>query len=166
MEKDMMRTLVNLNPTREFRAMDEIFEQLFGSSTPAPSNNWLPIDISEFENSLNVRAAVPGVNPEDLEVVVDKGVLTIKGETRSQDVRENEKVYRREITTGSFTRSIRLPDNVDADRITADFNNGIVSIAIPRQAEIKPQPIRISVANTANSNASLQEPEKTNDTTA
>jgi len=141
----MLRTLVNVNPTHEARAFEEIFERMFGTPTrPTPSATTLPVDITEKENRLIVKAAVPGIEPEELDVQIENNVLTIKGETRHETV-EDEKVYRREVSYGAFSRSIRLPENLQLDAVEAEFKNGFVTISIPRAPEEKPKALKISV---------------------
>jgi HSP20 family protein len=144
-----MKTLLNVNPIHEFRAMEEVMERLF--QTPmAPNRTGLPmlaVDIVERGNNLVIRAAVPGVQPNELDVTVDNGVLTIRGETKHESASEDEKVYRREISTGAFTRSVRLPENVDVNAIQAEFRLGMVEITIPRIVEEAPKPLKITVRN-------------------
>jgi len=145
----MLRTLVNLNPTNEFRAMEEVFESLFGGSNKTNPNLLnLPVDITEHEGALFIRAAVPGVEPENLNISVEKNVLTIRGESSQSSNGENEKVYRREVSYGEFARSIRLPEGLDLDKVDADFKNGMVTIKLPRVPEEKPKTIKINVRST------------------
>jgi HSP20 family protein len=142
-----MRTLVNLNPHAEFRAMEEALERLFGAParTPNPGNaGVLPLDIIEREGKLIVRASIPGVDPNELDIQVEANVLTIRGESR-QESEENEKIYRREIVTGSFARSIRLPEGLDLNAIDAEFRNGVVTITLPRVIEEKPKALKVNV---------------------
>ena len=143
----MVRTLVNLNPSQEARSMEEIFDHLFGTPvrpTTSPVST-LPIDIVEHEGSLKIRAAVPGVEPKDLEIQVEKNVLTIRGEIKQFNESNDVKVYRREVSYGAFARSVRLPDNLDIDNVDAEFKNGLVTISLPRIPEEKPKSIKITV---------------------
>lgn len=143
-----MRTLVNVNPAAEIRAFEEMFERLFATPrVPNPATHALPIDVLERENKLVVRASVPGIDPNALEVQVEANVLTISGVTASDSETSNEKVYRREITTGRFSRSLRLPEGLDLDKIEAEFRHGVVTITLPRQEEEKPKSIRIAIRN-------------------
>lgn len=143
----MLRTLVNLTPANEFRAVEEMLGQLFGNScnesTPAAAT--LAVDITEHENTLLIRSAVPGIAPEDLEITVENGVLTIRGETKAESSGENERIYRREISYGAFSRSIRLGENLNIEQVEATFKNGVVTIKIPRVIEAKPEPRRIPI---------------------
>jgi HSP20 family protein len=115
--------------------MDEVLERLFGQSThSAPQGSSIPVDVMEVENKFIIRAAVPGIQPDELSVTVENNVLTIKGESPSPVV-EGAKVYRRENLDGSFTRSLRLPSNLNLEAVEATFKNGYVTISIPRLVE-------------------------------
>jgi HSP20 family protein len=146
-EKQAMRTLVNLNPASEYRTMEEVFDRLFGSPTKSTSTPvaGLPIDVTEREGSLVVRAAVPGVEPSELDIQIEKNVLTIRGESRHDNEAKDEKVYRREVSYGAFARSIRLPEGLDLGSVNAEFRNGIVTITLPRLPEEKPQSIKVNI---------------------
>jgi HSP20 family protein len=145
-EKEMHRTLVNLNPANEFRALEDVFESLFGApSRTNPHLASLPVDITEHDGALYIRASAPGVEPSELNISVEKNVLTIRGETRQGTTGENEKVYRREVSYGAFARSIRLPEGLDLEQVDADFKNGMVTIKLPRLPEEKPKEIKINV---------------------
>ena len=155
----MLRTLVNLNPNTEFRALEEIFENLWG--TPSRSNPHvagLAVDITEHDGALFVRAAVPGVEPGELNVAIEKSVLTIRGEAHQETSGENEKVYRREVSYGAFARSIRLPEGLDLENVDADFKNGVVTIKLPRVPEEKPKAIKINVRTAEATTESTETP--------
>jgi len=143
----MIRTLVNMNPTSEARTFEEIFEQLFGSPAraSAPATTTLPIDIYEREGNLVVRASVPGIDPNDLEIQIENNVLTIRGETRHEEESKEDKVYRREVSYGAFSRSVRLPENLNVEAVSAEFKNGMVNITLPRIPEEKPKAFRVPV---------------------
>lgn len=145
-----MKTLVSLNPVHELRAMEDLFDRVFSQPLARPTHsdlNPLPIDLIEETDRLVVRAAVPGVNPEELEVQVENNVLTIRGEAKQEEVSEKAKVYRRELPVGKFSRSIRLPENLNLDRVEAKFQHGIVTISLPKQEEVKPPVIRIPISS-------------------
>jgi HSP20 family protein len=142
-----MRTLVNLNPAAEFRAMEEMFDRVFGApvrpnGTPATA---LPLDIEERDGKLVVRASVPGIDPKDLDIQVENNVLSIRGEVRHESETNDAKIYRREISTGAFARSIRLPEGLDLNAIDAEFRHGLVTITLPRQVEEKPKALKVNV---------------------
>ncbi len=142
----MTRTLINFDPTSEFRSFEQVFDSLFGKSyKPAPGTASLPLDIIERGNTLYVTAPVPGVNPSELEVTIENNVLTIKGESKHTAENEGDKVYRREVYFGAFSRSIRLPEKLDVENVSADFTNGLVTISIPRLPEAKPRSVKVAV---------------------
>mgnify|MGYP000888584166 FL=1 len=140
-----MRTLVNINPADEFRAMENLFNQLWGSPSRPTQGSVFPIDVLEQDGSLVIRASVPGIAPENLEVSVENQVLTIRGEVAAPAQSEEAKVYLREIPVGTFSRSLRLPKNLNLDAVDAAFQNGMVTITIPKIEPEKPQPKRITV---------------------
>jgi HSP20 family protein len=139
-----MKTLVSWNPTNDLKAMDEVFERLFGSPRPSAASI-LPVDLYEQEGNLVVRAAVPGVAPEELDVQIENNVLTIQGEHRQEATSGEAKIYRREVAYGAFSRSIRLPENLNLEAVDAQFNHGVVTISIPKVEEPKPQAIKVNV---------------------
>ena len=143
----MIRTLVNMNPTAEARAIEDMFDRLFGSPvrpTTTPVST-LPLDIYEREGKLMLKASVPGIDPNDLEIQIENNVLTIRGETRHEEESKEEKVYRREVSYGSFSRSVRLPEGLNLDAVDAEFKNGLVTISLPRVPEEKPKSIKVNV---------------------
>jgi len=143
----MVRTLVNMNPTSESRAIEDIFDRLFGSParpTTTPSGTF-PLDIYEREGKLMLKASVPGIDPKDLEIQIENNVLTIRGETRHEEDSKDDKVYRREVSYGSFSRSVRLPENLNLDAVEAEFKNGLVTISLPRIPEEKPKTVKVNV---------------------
>lgn len=142
----MIKTLVNANDLDNF---GHFFDQLFGTPSKVGHTAWtgtnLPVDITERDNVLRVKAAIPGVSPENLDVTIDNRILTIKGQFEKSDEDENTRVYRREYSYGEFKRSIRLPENIQAEKVEATFKNGFVTISIPLHVEEKPGAIRIPV---------------------
>jgi HSP20 family protein len=142
-----MRTIVNWNPAAEFRALEHMFDRLFDAPV-APNGNTamtMPVDIVERDNALQIRASVPGIDPNDLEVSIDNRVLTIRGETKAETESGDSKVYRREIRYGQVSRSIRLPEGLNLEAVDAEFKNGFVTVTLPRIVESKPEPQRITV---------------------
>ncbi|HVL39848.1 MAG TPA: Hsp20/alpha crystallin family protein [Fimbriimonadaceae bacterium] len=152
----MIRSLVNWNPAAELEQFSNVMDRMW-NSVLEPTNGSqmttfaLPVDIFERDGSLFVRAAVPGVKPEDLDISIEKDVLTIRGETKSQwsEEDQNLKVYRREYRYGTFNRSIRLPQNLNFEQVEAEFDNGFVTIRLPRIEEPKPQARKVPVKSAA-----------------
>jgi len=107
---------------------------------------WAPrVDVVDREDSLLIRAEVPGVASEDLEITTERGALSISG-TRSESLRRESDAFRvREIVGGDFRRSITLPEGLDLDSITATCNDGVDEIAIGKSAEVLPRKVEITV---------------------
>jgi HSP20 family protein len=123
------------------REIDRLFEDTFARD----GNAWTPaVDIKETNNDLRLDLELPGLKPEDVELTAENGVLTIRGEKRSERKEGEENRYHLvERSYGSFMRSFTLPKGVDENQIQADFENGILSIHIPKAA--LPQPKRIQI---------------------
>lgn len=115
--------------------------------TASPVSDWLPaVDIREEDRQFVLRADIPGVDPKNIEVTMEKGVLTLRGE-RHADMDIHDQAYRRvERASGSFYRRFSLPDTADSDRITAQSKLGVLEVIIPKHAEIQPKKIAIQVA--------------------
>jgi HSP20 family protein len=140
-----MKTLVNWSPVHDLKAMDEMFDRLFSTPRTVNTAAILPVDLYEQDGKLFVKAAVPGVTPDELDVQIENNVLSIKGEHKQEQTNEDAKVYRREVAYGAFSRSIRLPENLNFEAVDAEFKNGIVTISIPKVEEPKPQAIKVNV---------------------
>ena len=104
------------------------------------------LDVSEDEDAYLVSVSLPGVRPDDVEITVDRGTLTIRGEIRREEEIKDEQYLYRERSFGKFTRSLTLPDQVQADAAEANFENGILRLRLPKAEELKPRRIRIAGA--------------------
>lgn len=145
-----MRTIAHVNPAAEIRAFEEMFDRMFGTTLrpSTPVANALPLDVIERDNKLVVRAALPGIDPKDIDIQIEENVLTIRGETRNESESKDEKVYRREITAGRFARSVRLPEDLNLDAVDAEFQNGLVIVTLPRQEAPKPKTFKVNLRTT------------------
>jgi len=148
----MYRSLLNWNPVNEFQQIEEMFERAFGTNGRSNGEGTqvsytLPVDVYERDNRIFVKAAVPGMSADDLDVSIDKNILTIRGETKADWGTEDQstKVFRREYRYGSFSRSIRLPENIDVEQVNAEFNNGFVTVSVPYMVQEKPQAFKVPV---------------------
>lgn len=140
------------DPVRQL--IDRLFDGgLFPTGNDESSvvtSQWMPlVDIREEADRFVLYADIPGVDPQDIEVQMDKGLLTIKGERRVEQRAETERYSRVERMHGSFHRRFALPDSADADGITASGSNGVLQIVIPKRPESTPR--RIQVGSTLNS---------------
>ncbi len=144
-----MTELVPWRPLRDLkREMDRLWTEFFGrESLPETLNTeWVPaLDISETKDTVIVRADVPGINPEDLEITISGNVLTIKGEKKQEKEEKGENFYRVERSYGSFVRSVQIPTEIDADKIEASYKNGVLKIILPKKEEAKGKQIPVKI---------------------
>jgi HSP20 family protein len=107
---------------------------------------WLPsLDVSETKNDLVIKAELPGMDPKDIDISLGNGFLTIKGEKKQEKEEKDENYHLIERSYGSFTRSVRLPREVQSDKITASFKNGVLRVTLPKSEEAKKKEIKIKV---------------------
>jgi HSP20 family protein len=124
------------------REIDRLFEDTFARD----GNNWTPaVDIKESDNDIRIDLELPGLRPEDVEITAENSLLTIRGEKRTERKEGDEGRYHVvERSYGNFMRSFTLPEGVDESQIQAEFNDGVLSIRIPKAA--LPQPRRIQIS--------------------
>ena len=127
--------------TRDF---DRIVRRAFGTGF-GPASTALPMDSVRRDGELVLRFDVPGVDPEKIDVTVDRGVLTVSA-TREETKTEGENPVVRERRFGSFTRRVRLSDNLDAEAIEASHHDGVLEIRIPVREEAKPRKIEVGTS--------------------
>jgi len=146
-----MANLTRWEPAREMlslrEAMDRLFEEsflrpgYFGlGETPAAA---LPVDMYETDDALVVKAAVPGLKPEEIEVTITGDLLTIKGEFKSEEKTEKRNYLRQERRFGSFCRQVGLPAGVDSAKAKATFENGMLALELPKVEAVKPKTVKI-----------------------
>jgi HSP20 family protein len=126
--------------------MDKIWNRFFGEwPTMEPfRGEWSPsVDVSETKDALLVKAEVPGMNAKDIDISLSNDVLTIKGKKEQEKEEEGENYHRIERSYGSFTRSIRLPREVQSDKIKASYMNGVLTINLPKSGEGKEIKIKV-----------------------
>ncbi|MBK5092748.1 MAG: Hsp20/alpha crystallin family protein [Actinobacteria bacterium] len=112
----------------------------------AQAGAWAPaVDIYETEDSLVVEAELPGVDPKNIDVSVDEGVLSLKGERKLEKEVKEENYHRVERAYGMFQRSVRLPSDVDADAIKANYESGVLKVSVPKVEPKKPKSVPIEV---------------------
>lgn len=154
-----MTTLTRWEPFRELadmrrnmdRMMERFFEDPIFGSAPAWSQRnggaWsLALDVAEDADNYIVKASVPGINPDDIEITLTDNVLTIKGETKEETESKETNWHVRERRYGTFMRSVTLPASVDVDRVEATNENGVLTLRLPKSEAVKPK--KIAVKNT------------------
>jgi HSP20 family protein len=142
--------LTRFDPFREMlnirRVMDRMFDRVLDIDTSWQPVSWdLALDVAETPDEFLVKASVPGINPDDLEITYTDNVLTIKGETKAEKDIKEEQYHLRERRYGSFSRSIALPSKVKAESIEANYDAGVLTLKLPKAEETKPKRISIQV---------------------
>jgi HSP20 family protein len=146
--------LVRWEPIREISSIQSEVNRLFDAffDTPAASRRgdararrWLPaMDLTESGDHFVLRADLPGVSEEDIKVELEHNTLTVSGERKEVHESEREGYHRVERAFGTFSRSLTLPEGVDADGVTASFDNGVLEVRVPKPAQSKARQIAIS----------------------
>ncbi len=139
------------DPFRDLRQMEDTMNRLWrGIGTTQDyresAGDWnILMDVIQKKDEIDVKASIPGVNPENIDVTVEDGVLTIRAEKKTETETEDEKYLIRECATGSFYRALRLPDTVDAEKIESRYDNGVLTIVMPKAEEKKKKQIQVKV---------------------
>jgi HSP20 family protein len=139
------------------REIDRLFEDTFGRGD-AGGSSWTPaVDVQETQNELRLDLELPGLNPDEVEITAENGVLTIRGEKKFERKEgEDSRYHVVERSYGSFLRSFQLPQGLDESRIEATCNNGILSVHIPKSALPQPKKIQIKSGSTGEVGAGSQ----------
>ena len=144
-----MSNLIRWEPAREMMTLREAMDRLFGDAFTRPlglsSNNWsIPaVEMYQTEDEIVVKAALPGIKADEVQINVTGEVLTLKGETKQENETKEKAYHIHEQRWGAFERSIVLPTDVIADKAKAEFENGILTITLPKAEEVKPKSISI-----------------------
>lgn len=146
-------SLIHWEPAREIASLQGEMNRLFNTFFDTPGdqgrlgadNRWIPaMDLVEEDEHFVLRADLPGMGEDDVNVEVDGGVLSISGERKHERSSTNGGYYRLERATGAFRRTLTLPADVDADAITATFEKGVLELRIPKPAQPEPHRVPIS----------------------
>jgi HSP20 family protein len=129
--------------------MNRMFDEFFGERrSELAEGSWMPVvDLSENESTILVRAELPGISQDDLELNLQDNVLTLKGEKKRETKEEKKNYHRTECCYGSFTRSFTLPAAVKQEEIMATFKDGVLKIRLPKVEEVKPKKIAITAGS-------------------
>lgn len=127
------------------REMDRAMDTRADEGSSVATSDWVPaVDIKEEKDRFVIIADIPGVDPKDIEVHMENGMLTIKGEKETEKKEEREGYKRVERSYGSFYRRFSLPDTADAEKITAKSNNGVLEVRIGKQEQVQPRKISVN----------------------
>ena len=144
--------IVRWEPLREFSTLQNEMNRLFNTvyDAPAPGGNggtmrrWMPaMDLLETEDHFVLRADLPGMTEQDVNIEVEDRVLTVSGERKAEHETSKEGYHRVERAFGSFSRSLTLPEGVNPEAVQAEFHNGVLEVWIPKPEERKPRNIQI-----------------------
>lgn len=143
-----MANIIRWDPLREMMGMrdlmDRAFDDIFSrSSISSEGYGVLNIDMVQTDDEVIVKASIPGVKPDDINISVTGDTLTIRGEVKEDEETIKANYHIRELRMGSFARSILLPGPVIADKAKAEFENGILKLSLPKAEEIKPKTITV-----------------------
>lgn len=145
-----MTTLTRWTPFRDLSRLQNDLNRLFEDRL-APSQNpesygWAPAaDVYEDTEGLTLKFEIPDVDPKDVQVHLEDGVLTVRGERKLEHEDKREQYHRIERAYGTFARSFTLPGTFDAEKVNAETKNGVLRIFIPKRAEAKPKTIQVKV---------------------
>jgi HSP20 family protein len=145
-----MMDLIRWNPLREALSLHDQMNSLFGGSLLRGEGGVSGIlnpavDLYEEDDKLVVKAELPGIDKKDISVDLQNGVLTLRGERRHESEEKNGRnVYRREMSYGKFVRSFSLPQDVEPDKVKAEYANGVLTIEVPKPETRKPKQIKVN----------------------
>jgi HSP20 family protein len=148
-----MTVITRWDPFREFTTVQDRLNRLFRESYgPEGREESLtntsfapPVDVYEDEHSVSLKIEVPGIDEKDIDVRIENNVLTVHGERKFEKEEKEENFRRVERQYGSFTRTFTLPTTVDAERVSADYEKGVLKVSLPKKAEAKPKQIKVNV---------------------
>jgi HSP20 family protein len=145
-----MTFLTRWDPIREFtslqRQLDRALRDQFGREESLTETRFAPpVDIYEDEHSYTLKLEVPGVEEKDIDVRLENNTLTVSGERKFEKEEKEENFRRVERSYGSFTRSFTLPNTVDTEDVTADYDKGLLKVRLAKKAEAKPKQIKVAI---------------------
>ena len=152
-----MTTLVRWNPWRDFgvtRNFDQFFDSLIPRTTRGPNGEesdflgtWYPaVDIFDNDNEIVLKAELPGLKKEEIDIHVEDNLLTLRGERKREEEVKDKGYYRSERAYGTFSRSFTLPATVDVKKINASYKDGVLAVTLPKAEEAKPRQIEVKVS--------------------
>ena len=136
-------------PVSQFRSefdrlLDRFFSEPWSPFDKDPRGDWMPsLDMTENDKEVTVKVEVPGLTADDIQLQVSGDLLTISGEKQEEIERKEDNWYHSERRFGSFRRTVQLPGHVDADKVTADYDKGVLVVHLPRDAKVKARKVAI-----------------------
>ncbi len=141
--------IIRWDPFREMTQVQSQFNRLMDHVWGGRQESWMPaVDVFDKKDAVVLKAELAGMSPDDIEIEVEDNVLTIKGERRFEEKVEDERYYRIERRFGGFQRSLAMPQGVNADGIVAAYEDGILTVTVPKVEEEKPKRIEVKAKKT------------------
>ena len=161
-----MTVLTRFEPFREFSTLQDRINRVFresyghgpeGRDESLTTSSFAPaVDVYEDEHTVTLKIEVPGIDEKDIDVQLENNTLTVHGE-RKIEKEEKEENYRRvERQYGSFTRTFTLPPTVDAEKVSANYDKGVLKVVLPKKAEAKPKQIKVNIGSTTSTEKTLE----------
>lgn len=145
-----MASMTRFDPFRDLQRVQDEMAKLFDDRLLArggESVGWTPkVDIFEDEEGVALRFELAGVEPKDVDIRFENGVLTLRGDRKMENEDRRDNYHRVELAYGTFTRSFSLPATIDAEKIRAESKNGVLTVHLPKKAEAKPKSIQVKVS--------------------
>ena len=146
-----MANIVRWEPFRDLISLREAMDRLFEESFIRPRAGWLAplgaeglaVDMYETDQDVVIKSSVPGVRADDIDITITGDTLTIKGETKTKEKVEKANYIRQERRYGAFSRSVTLPTSIVAEKAKAEFENGVLTLTLPKAEEVKPKAIKV-----------------------
>lgn len=146
--------IVRWEPFRDLLTTQDRFNRLFSDTlsrvfddNELSTHTWAPsVDIFETDQNLVMKAELPGVDPKDVEARVEDGTLYLKGQRKFENEVKENNYHRIERSYGAFSRSFSLPSSIDAEKVAADYKDGVLTLTMPKREEAKPKTIKINVS--------------------
>ena len=136
--------------------MNRLFNRTVGDGVSSGSA-WTPaVDIFDTDQAIVLRAELPGLDPDDIEIEIDDNVLALKGERRFEETVQEGRYYRLERAYGHFQRNVTLPQGVKADEISATFDKGVLSVRVPKAEEVRPRKIAVTAGTSVDADAGAE----------
>lgn len=150
-----MTVLTRFEPFREFATLQDRINRVFRESytagnrdEPLTTSSFAPaVDVYEDEHKVTLKIEVPGIDEKDIDIRVENNTLTVHGERKIEKDEKEENYRRVERQYGSFTRTFTLPTTVDTENVSANYDKGVLKIALPKKAEAKPKQIKVNVGS-------------------
>jgi len=143
-------SMIRWEPFREMMSLRQAMDRLLEDSFVRPARLWpelrageLPIDMYQTKDEVVLKAALPGVKPEEVDITITGDTLTIKGEHKEEKETKEEDYLYKEHRYGAFSRSVTIPIQVESDKAEAVFENGILTLTVPKSEQVKPKQIKV-----------------------